>query len=102
MKLRKIGFIDQLMRRYTRKLPQNDTEEWTPLESKAMLMLFAVLILSMASSIVIFITELTINLVQAGNKMIAFKQTSNFHVRPNQTIRLLKVRFGRIVRSFEH
>ena len=102
MKLRKIGFIDQLMRRYTRKLPKNDAEEWTPLESKAMLMLFAVLILSMASSIVIFITELTINLVQAGNKMIAFKQTSNFHVRPNQTIRLLKVRFGRIVRSFEH
>ena len=29
LKLRKIGFIDQLMRRYTRKFPKNDAEEWT-------------------------------------------------------------------------
>ena len=57
------------MRRYTRKIPKNDVEEWTPLGSKAMLMLFAVLIVSMASSAVIFITELTLNLVQAGTKM---------------------------------
>ena len=69
MKLRKIGYTDQLMRRYTRKIPKNDVEEWTPLGSKAMVMLFAVLIVSMASSAVIFITELTLNLALAGTKM---------------------------------
>ena len=69
MKLRKIGYTDQLMRRYTRKIPKNDVEEWTPLGSKAMVMLFAVLIVSMASSAVIFITELTLNLVLADTKM---------------------------------
>ena len=57
------------MRRYTRKIPKNDVEEWTPLGSKAMVMLFAVLIVSMASSAVIFITELTLNLVLADTKM---------------------------------
>ena len=57
------------MRRYTRKIPKNDVEEWTPLGSKAMVMLFAVLIVSMASSAVIFITELTLNLALAGTKM---------------------------------
>ena len=57
MKLRKIGYIDLLMSRYTAKIPQNDVEEWTPLGSKALMMVFALLPISMVSSALIFISE---------------------------------------------